>query len=124
MNKPSKTFFDLIVWEKAHLLVLDIYSETNDFPKSELYGLTSQIRRASTSIPANIAEGYKRIGKADKIRFYNIAQASLEEVKYFIYLSKDLGYINDYSKLKNKTEEVSKMLESYIKQIQSTQVRK
>jgi len=124
MNRPSKTFFELEVWQKAHNLVIDVYLCTNDFPQNELFGITSQIRRASISIPANIAEGYKRMGKPDKIRFYNIAQSSLEEVKYFIFLSKELGYLNNYTKLKNMTEEVSKMLESYIKQIQSTQVRK
>ena len=123
MNKPSRSFFELEVWQKAHNLVLEIYLITKDFPQSELFGITSQIRRASTSIPANIAEGYKRMGKPDKIRFYNIAQASLEEVKYFVFLSKELGYINDYTKLKNLTEEVSKMLDSYIRQIQSTKIR-
>jgi len=123
MNKPSRSFFELEVWQKAHKLVLEVYFITQDFPQSELFGLTSQIRRASTSIPANIAEGYKRMGKPDKIRFYNIAQGSLEEVKYFVFLSKELGYINDYTKLKNLTEEVSKMLDSYIKQIQSTKIR-
>ena len=117
MNKPTKNFFELEVWQKAHNLVLEVYSISKDFPKSELFGLTSQIRRAAISIPANIAEGYKRIGKADKIRFYNISQASLEEVKYFLFLSKELGYINEYTKIKNMTEEVSKMLEMYIKQI-------
>lgn len=117
MNKPSKTFFELDVWQKAHLLVLEIYAITNDFPKSEVFGLTSQIRRASISIPANIAEGYKRMGKADKIRFYNISQASLEEVKYFIFLAKDLGYLNKDIQINNLAEEISKMLDKYIKQI-------
>jgi len=118
MNKPSKSFFELAVWQKAHKLVLEVYIITKDFPQNELFGLTSQIRRASISIPANIAEGYKRMGKSDKVRFYNISQASLEEVKYFIFLSKELGYTNEYTKLKNLTEEVSKMLDSYIKRIQ------
>ena len=119
MKTSSKTFFELEVWQKAHQLVLEIYKITQDFPQSELFGITSQVRRASSSIPANIAEGYQRIGRADKIRFYNIAQASLEEVKYYLFLSRDLGYINNYTKLKNMTEEVSKMLDAYIRKIQS-----
>jgi len=124
MNQPTKTFFELEVWQKAHKLVLEVYSITKDFPRSELFGLTSQIRRAAISVPGNIAEGYKRIGKPDKIRFYNIAQSSLEEVKYYVFLSKELDFINDNTKIKNMTEEVSKMLETYIKQIQRIQVRK
>lgn len=120
MKKSTRSFFELEVWQKAHNLVLEIYSITKDYPQSELFGLTSQIRRASISIPANIAEGFKRIGKADKIRFNNISQASHEEVKYFIYLSKELGYISQYTKLKTLTEEISKMLDAYIKQNQST----
>lgn len=85
--KPSKSFQDVVVWQKAHKLVLAIYKETNQFPREEVFGLTSQIRRATVSVPANIAEGFKRIGLKDKIRFYNIAQSSLEEVKYFLILS-------------------------------------
>lgn len=118
MNKPTKSYLELEVWKKAHQLVLEVYSITKDFPKSETFGLTSQIRRASISVPANIVEGYKRLGKADKIRFYNIAQSSLEEVKYFLFLSDELGLIKEYSRIKNLAEEVSKMLDGYIKQIQ------
>lgn len=69
--------------EKAHKLVLETYALTNSFPKSEIYGLTSQLRRSVISIPANIAEGFKKKGKADKIRFLNIAQGSLEETRYY-----------------------------------------
>ena len=71
---PSKTFEDLIVWQKAHQWVLSVYRFTESFPKRELFGLTSQLCRAAISIPANIAEGFKKMGKADKARFYNIAQ--------------------------------------------------
>lgn len=123
MLSSTKSFFELEVWQKAHKLVLEVYTFSKDFPQSELFGLTNQLRRASVSIPANIAEGYKRIGKPDKIRFYNIAQSSLEEVRYYIFLSSELGYIQDITKLKNLAEEVSKMLDSYIKQIKKTQVR-
>ncbi|MBN2589774.1 MAG: four helix bundle protein [Sedimentisphaerales bacterium] len=75
MNKTSKSFQDLIVWQKSHEFVIDIYKLTVGFPKTEVYGLTSQFRRAAVSIPANIAEGFKKKGKADKMRYYNIAQA-------------------------------------------------
>jgi four helix bundle protein len=79
MTKPAKTFKDLVVWQKAHGLVLAIYSLTGSFPKSEIYCLTNQIRRAAISIPANIAEGFRKRGMSDKTRFFNVAQGSLEE---------------------------------------------
>lgn len=110
----SKSFIDFEVWQKAHQLVLAIYKSTEKFPKEEQFGLTSQIRRAAVSVAANLVEGYKRKGKADKIRFYNISQASLEEVKYFIILAKDLNYLNDTESLLSMANEVGKMLESYI----------
>ena len=112
MNRPAKTFQDLVVWQKAHEFVLSIYALTKDFPKNELYGLTSQLRRAAVSVPANIAEGFKKRGKADKARFYNIAQGSLEECRYYLILAKDLEY-GDVSKLRSQLEEVSRILESY-----------
>jgi four helix bundle protein len=111
-RKPAKTFQELVVWQKAHQLVLSVYQFSKDFPKSEIYGLTSQIRRSAISIPANIAEGFKKKGKTDKCRFMNIAQGSLEECRYFLILSKDLEYGNS-DNLINKLEEVSKLLESY-----------
>jgi four helix bundle protein len=93
--EKSKTFEDLDMWKKAHEFVLKVYKVTENFPKTEIYGLTSQFRRASVSIAANIAEGYKKKGKADKLRFYNIAQGSLEECRYFIILSKDLKHLTN-----------------------------
>lgn len=111
MNK-SKVFTDLIVWQKAHSFVLDVYKSTRSFPKEEIYGLTSQFRRAAVSVAANIAEGFKRLGKRDKARFYNIAQSSLEECRYYIILSRDLEYC-DIKHLDGLIEEVSKLLESY-----------
>jgi four helix bundle protein len=116
MNNTSKSFQDLIVWKKAHEFVIGIYKLTVNFPKTEVYGLTSQFRRAAISIPANIAEGFKKKGKADKMRYYNIAQASLEECRYYILLSKDLGYC-DTSELSKQAEEVSKLLEAYIRSL-------
>ena len=82
-------FADLMVWQEAHKFVLMVYGITQNYPNEEKYGLVSQMRRAAVSIPANIAEGFKRHGIRDKIRFYNIAEASLEEEKYFLILSKD-----------------------------------
>jgi four helix bundle protein len=75
---------DLIVWQKAHQLVLAIYKATKTFPKDEMYGIVSQIRRAAVSVPANISEGFRRRTKADKQRFLTIAHGSLEETRYFL----------------------------------------
>jgi four helix bundle protein len=83
---------DLLVWRKAHELVLAVYSFTATFPKEERYGLVLQIRRAAVSVPANIAEGFRRRGKADKARYMNMAEASLEESRYYLILAHDLGY--------------------------------
>jgi len=117
---PSKSFKDLIVWQKAHAWVLEIYRWTEHFPKHELYGLTSQVRRAAVSVPANIAEGFKRTGRKEKIRFLNIAQASLEECRYYALLAKDLGYENNAQPIEQKTEEISKMLEAYSRCIEKS----
>ena len=113
-KKPAKRFEELVVWQKAHAFVLAVYRLTAGFPKPELYGLTAQFRRAAISIPANIAEGFKKNGKRDKARFYNIAQGSLEECRYYLILTEDLGYGNTGA-LKNQSAEVSKILDGYIK---------
>lgn len=115
----AKSFTDLIVWQKAHAFVLAVYTITKKFPKDETYGLSSQLRRAAFSIPANIAESFKRYGSADKSRFLNIAQGSLEEARYFLILTKGLGYANT-DHLSIQIEEVSKMLNSYEKKILSS----
>ncbi len=115
--EKTKSFEDLIVWQKGHQFVLEVYKITKSFPKEEIYGLTSQFRRAAVSITANIAEGYKRLSNKEKLRFYNIAQASLEECKYFLILSRDLGYTNQFKELNNLLNEVSKMLNSYCRSI-------
>ena len=112
MKEKAKSYKDLIVWQKSHSLVLEIYKTTEQFPKEEIYCLTSQIRRASISIPANIAEGFARKGIKDKLRFYNIAQGSLNEIGYYLILSDELGYANT-SLMNNKVEEISKILKSY-----------
>jgi four helix bundle protein len=112
MENPATKFQDLIVWQKAHRLVIGIYQLTQEFPKSEIYGLTSQVRRAAVSVPANIAEGLCKRSKADKARYFNIAQGSLEEVRYYLILTKDLGY-GDTAQLLNILEETSKLLSAY-----------
>ena len=117
----SKTFTDLTVWQKAHQFVLFVYEYTKNYPQSELFGLVSQFRRAAISIAANIVEGYRKTGRADKLRFMNIAQGSLEECRYYIILSNDLNYINEQIKIKltGAIEEVSKLLNGYCKGILS-----
>ena len=112
MRMPAKRFEDLVVWQKAHQFVLATYRLSRTFPRSETYGLSSQFRRAAVSIAANIAEGFKKRGKADKIRFYKIAQGSLEESRYYLILAKDLEY-GDVSELRQMIEEISKLLEAY-----------
>lgn len=110
------TFKDIIAWQKAHEFVLYVYKICSIFPNTEKYGLWSQLTRAAVSIAANIAEGYKKLSKADKIRFLNISQGSLEECRYYIILSHDLNYISDadYILLNNKIEETSKCLNAYL----------
>lgn len=113
MNRvPEKSFEDLIVWQKAHGFVLSVYNYTDYFPQKEIYGLTSQFRRAAISIAANIAEGFKKKSKTDKARFMNIAQGSVEECRYYLVLAKDLGY-GDNPELLPQLEEVSRLLEKY-----------
>ena len=113
MNRaPARTFQDLIVWQKAHQFVLAAYRLSESFPKPEIYGLTSQLRRAAVSVPANIAEGFKKTGRADKARFMNIAQGSLEECRYYLILAADLGY-GKTKELDSQLDEIGRMLCSY-----------
>jgi len=115
-RRPAKDFQDLIVWQKAHQFVLSIYRLSDNFPKNEMYGLTSQFRRAAVSIPANIAEGFKKKTNPDKAKYMNIAQGSAEECRYYLILAKDLGY-GDTLQLMSRLEEVSKLLEAYTSSI-------
>jgi four helix bundle protein len=112
----SKSFKDLIVWQKSHQWVLQIYHFTNSLPSEEQFGLVSQLRRAAISIPANLAEGFKRKGNPDKARFYNIAQGSIEECRYYLILAKDLGY-GDTRMLERNLEEISRLLEAYARRV-------
>src|SRR5260370_31862277 len=112
----ARTFSDLLVWRKAHEFVLAVYQFTADFPKPETYGLAVQMRRAAVSIPANIAEGFRRRGKADKARFMNMAEGSIEECRYYLILAKDLGY-GDTQKPSATLEEVSRLLGAHVSAI-------
>ena len=111
----SFSFENILAWQKAHAFTLLVYKLTRSFPEEERFGLTSQFRRAAISIEANIAEGYKKLGKADKLRFLNISQGSLEECRTYILLSRDLEYINDeqFCVLRDTIENTSKFLNSY-----------
>jgi four helix bundle protein len=115
-REPAKTFRDLVAWQRAHQFVLSVYRMTAGFPKYESFGLTSQLRRAAVSIPANIAEGFKRRGRGDKVRFLNIAQSSLEECRYYLILVADLHYADADSAMA-LLEESSRCLEAYVKRI-------
>lgn len=108
-------FENIIAWQKAHFFVLLVYKTTRFFPEDEKFGLISQFRRAAVSIEANIAEGYRRISKAEKLRFLNVAQASLEECRDYIILSRDLEFINfdTFESLHDSVETASKLLNGY-----------
>ena len=115
----AESFEDLEVWKKAHRFVLDVYKLTEIFAKHELFGLTSQLRRAAVSIPANLAEGFRKVTKPDKLRFYGIASGSVEECRYYLRLTRDLGY-GETEMLRANLEEVSKMLTAYMSRIRSS----
>ncbi len=117
-REPARSFLDLVVWRKGHELVLGVYKLTASFPKQETYGLCSQMRRAAVSVPANIAEGFRKRGRADKVRFMNTAEGSLEESRYYLILAQDLGY-GSTADLMALPEEVSRLLNAYAKAIQS-----
>lgn len=115
----SFSFEDVYAWQKAHTFVLLVYKITKFFPDDEKFGLSMQFRRAAVSIEANIAEGYKKLGKADKLRFFNIAEGSLEECRDYMILSRDLHYLTpeQFDLLYNSIEETSKLLIAYSKGI-------
>ncbi|TKJ47848.1 four helix bundle protein [Candidatus Aerophobetes bacterium Ae_b3a] len=106
----TKSFKDLIVWQKAYRLVLEIYKITKDFPKSETYGLAQQMRRAAVSLPSNIAEGYGRRHKTEYKQFLSIAYGSLSESETQYLLSIDLGYTKKSDIIENLLKEVGSML--------------
>lgn len=113
---PAVRFEDAENWKKAHAFVLETYEFTAQFPSHELYGLTSQLRRAAVSITANFADGFGKSTRPDKLRFYGIAVGSLEEYRYYLILAADLGY-GDTRSPRAGLDEVGRMLGDYIKKI-------
>ena len=113
---PARTFRDLVAWQKAHQFVLSTYRYTEQFPRHELFGLRAQLRRAAVSIPANIAEGFRKRGRADKARFMNTAQGSIEECKYYLLLASDLDYGDTRDEMR-LLEDVSRLLDAYARAI-------
>lgn len=116
-----QNFKDLIVWQKAHENALLVYSSTKGFPKEELFGITSQIRRAAVSIPTNVAEGCGKFTKKDFANFLQIAFGSAQEVEYLSLLSSELNYFNktEYQKIESLNNEVKAMLISLIKKVRA-----
>lgn len=112
-------FEQLEVWQAAHRLVLEVYRVTSTMPSDQKVGLTSQMQRAAVSVPANIAEGFKRRGRANKVHFYNIAQSSLEELRYYFILCRDLGYKLQYDLLAEEADHIARMLTGLIKSLTS-----
>jgi four helix bundle protein len=116
VSVKARPFEDVEVWKAAHQWVLAAYKHTQRFPREELLGLTSQLRRASIAVPANIAEGFGKRGKMDKVRFYNIAQGSLNECRYYLILSHDLGF-GDSNHLLQEQSRIGRMLHAYAKAV-------
>jgi len=112
----ARSFRDLMAWQKAHEFVLGVYQYTGSFPEREKYGLAHQMRRAAVSIPANIAEGFGKRSPAEKARFLNIAEGSLEECRYYLILGQDLGY-GQTEALASTLEEASRLLNAYARAI-------
>ena len=113
MADKSQNFRDVLVWQKAHAFTLAVYQATESFPKHELFALTSQLRRAASSIPSNFVEGFRKRTTPDKLKFYNIAQGSADECLYQLILAHDLRY-TDTIRLQADLEEVSRLLQGYI----------
>ena len=120
-----KDFRDLKVWEKSHELALAAYEGTGDFPKNEMFGLVSQIRRCAASIPGNIAEGCGRCGNGEFHRFLQIAMGSASELEYHLLLSRDLSFLDDerYAALNRRVEEVKRMLASLSRKVDGDRSR-
>lgn len=112
-------FRNLIAWQKAYSFALEIYKAAKDFPRDELYGLTSQIRRAAVSVSANIAEGYERQHRKEYVQFLTIAKGSLGEVETYLMFGKDLGYLkkDEYERLEGIRQEVGRLLKGLIRSL-------
>ncbi len=116
-----RDFKKLKVWEKSHNLTLSVYQATSSFPRQEMYGLTAQLRDASSSIPSNIAEGCGRGGDADRARFFNIAMGSASELEYRLLLARDLSYLprGQHQLLDGQVTEVKRMLSALIQKLKA-----
>lgn len=119
IRSPAKSFMDLEAWQKAHSFVLEVYRLTTTFPAEERFGLSSQFRRAAVSIPANIAEGFRKYTSADKARFFNTAEGSLEECRYYCILAQDLGYGNTIN-LQEALDGIAGQLAAYIRRLRES----
>jgi len=118
----ARTFENLDVWQFAHKLTLLVYRETSKLPPDERFGLVSQMRRAAVSVPANIAEGFKKRGPKDKVNFYNIAQGSLEELRYYLILTRDPGYLPQVDEALARADQVGRMLYALVATIRSEDI--
>ena len=113
---PAKTYQDLKVWQSAHAFVMEVYTCTQSFPKEELFGLTSQLRRAAVSVPSNIVEGFSRWSDKEKVKFYNIAESSLCEAEYQLFLAQKLSY-SDTTSAQATAGDTKRLLTAFIKSI-------
>src|SRR5579871_138395 len=120
-----RDFNDLVVWKRSHKLTLGLYDATSSFPKSEMFGLGGQIRRAGSSIPTNLAEGCGRWGDGDMGRFLQIAMGSASELDYLLLLAKDLGYIQTgvHARLAGEVSEIRRMLTAFYKRVRGPEKR-
>ena len=120
-----KSYRELTVWQKSYAFVLEVYRETGAFPRSELFGLTSQLRRAAVSVPANIAEGYCRDTRADYVRFLFIAQGSVGELDTLLSLARDLAYLDEATaqQLTSLLTEVRRMLTRLVQSLRASTSR-
>ncbi len=117
-REPARRFEDLVVWQKGHALVLRVYKLTKEFPREELFGLVDQMRRAAVSVPANVAEGFSKRGRTDKARLMNVAQGSLEELRYYFILARDLAYLPAETKWPD-LDEVGRLLGAYVRALRA-----
>jgi len=116
MNSTIKEFTDLNAWKEGHKLVLDVYKVTSEFPPRETYSITDQMRRAASSIAANIAEGFGRHSYKEKVQFYDLTQGSLTELKNFMIILRDVNYLkpNQFEQLKAQADLAHKLLQGLI----------
>lgn len=121
-NPKAKSFKDLQVWQEGHKLVIAIYKVTKEFPRDEIFGLTSQIRRASVSITSNLSEGFNRISTKEKLQFYYIALGSLSETQNQLLIAKDVGYIKPkvFDKIEIQTTIIQRLLNALLRKIKSS----